>query len=475
MTVSNHQEFGQREEIRERLRRHGQEHLLAFYDRLDEHGRGKLLAELAAVDWESLAGLIGTHVATGPERVVPGRVDPAPYFPKVPPPGLSARYRDYRALGESLLAAGRVAAFTVAGGQGSRLGWDGPKGTFPATPVTGKPLFQVLAEQLLKAQEKYGPEVPWYLMTSPLNDRATREFFAAHDYFGLRAEQVTFFEQGTLPAIGLDGRVLLAARDALALSPDGNGGCFRALHASGALADMEGRGVELISYFQVDNPNAHALDPLFLGLHAGEGAEMSSKMLTKTGPEEKVGTFALLDGKLGVVEYSDIPAELAEARNEDGSLRFGAASIAIHVISTAFVRRLNEAGAPALPYHRADKRVAHLDAGGEPVESDAVKLERFVFDALPLARKSVILETDRVEEFAPIKNAAGVDSPESSKRLQSERAARWLERHGVEVPRGEGGELLAVIELSPLTAVSPDDLRGADLPPRIEPGEEVVL
>jgi UDP-N-acetylglucosamine/UDP-N-acetylgalactosamine diphosphorylase len=464
-------------ELTELLTRHGQAHLLRFYDRLDGSRRRCLLDQIEAVDWEELARLITTHVRSRPPVLVPERVEPAPYLPKAPPPELRARYDAARSLGESLLADGRVAVFTVAGGQGTRLGWDGPKGTFPATPVTGKSLFQVHAERILKAQATYGAEVPWYLMTSPLNHVASRDFFAAHGYFGLRAEQVVFLQQGTMPSVALDGRVLLADHDRLAVNPDGTGGSFRALYRSGALDDMTARGVSAISYFQVDNPNAKLLDPLFVGLHAGEGAEMSSKTLRKAGPDERVGTMALLDGRLAVIEYSDIPRELAEARHPDGSYRFDAGSIAMHVIAPEFVRRLEEGGM-SLPFHRADKRVDHLDDDGNllvPATDNAVKLEMFVFDALPLARAGVVLETDRVEEFAPIKNAHGDDSPASSKRLQSERAARWLERHGVEIPRTDEGELDAVIELSPLTAATDEDLRGAALPERVLPGEVLVL
>ncbi len=460
------------------LRAHDQAHLLTFYDELGDAQKGELLGELEAQDWDELAGLIKTHVLQEPDAALSKDVTPAPYYPQTPTPELEAEYEEARALGEELLRAGEVAAFTVAGGQGTRLGWDGPKGTFPATPIRETPLFGVFAEYIRKVGEKYGATPPWYLMTSPINDAATRAFFEENDYFGLDKNDVTFFSQGTVPSVGLDGKVLLADKGHLASSPDGHGGSLKALSRSGALADMSARGVTQISYFQVDNPNVKCLDPLFIGLHALGGAEMSSKMLPKVSPNEKVGNFALLDGRVGVIEYSDIPTELAEARDEAGKLRFNAGSIAIHVMSVAFVRKLGEGGAFALPFHRAVKKVPHFSPEtGEkvtPSAPNAVKLEMFVFDALPLADKSVILQTDRVEEFAPIKNAQGDDSPKTSRRLQSARAARWLGLCGVELPH-DGEEVDAVIELRPLTAIEPDDLKNAKLPERLEPSSKVLL
>jgi UDP-N-acetylglucosamine/UDP-N-acetylgalactosamine diphosphorylase len=460
------------------LKRYGQAHLLTFYAELSAGQRARLLGQLEALDWPHLAELIKTHVLAKPEPADVSGLKPAPYYPATPGEDLAAKYAEARRVGEALIRGGKVAALTVAGGQGTRLGWDGPKGTFPATPVCGKPLFQVFAEYLLKIREKYGM-VPWYLMTSPSNDDETRTFFAEHAYFGLEPEQVVFFVQGTMPSVGYDGKLLLADKGELALSPDGTGGSLKALYREGALDDMQRRGVELISYFQVDNPNVKCIDPLFLGLHALDEAEVSSKMVPKASPEEKVGVFALQGGRPRIVEYSELPRALAEARNPDGTLAFAAGSIAIHVFSCDFVRRVNERGGFSLPYHRADKKVAHLDpASGvhvEPKEPNAVKLEHFAFDALPLAQRTLVLETDRVEEFAPIKNASGVDSPESSKRLQIERAARWLAACGVEVPVDANGNLAVTLELSPLTAIEPGDLRGRELPGRLAPGAVLAL
>ena len=472
-------EVSRLEQVRGLLQGYGQGHLLACYPALTPPQQATLCETLASLDWEYLAELTETHVRRKPEAEVLGDVEPARYYPVAPKqPEI---YRRARAAGEDLVRAGQVAAFTVAGGQGTRLGWDDPKGTFPATPLSSKSLFQVFAEQLRATEHRYGTAVPWYIMTSVTNHAVTQDFFEAHDFFGLGRGNVTLFSQGMMPSFDFSGNLLLGEPHTLATNPDGHGGSLTALAKSGALADMARRGVTQISYFQVDNPNVRCIDPLFLGLHLQDRAEMSSKMIRKVDPKEKVGVFCTVAGRPHVIEYSDLPDALAERRDEDGALHFDAGSIAIHIIGLAFAQRLTEGKGDrlALPFHRAEKTVPHIDpATGErvtPTKPNAVKLERFIFDALPLARRTVILETDRVEEFAPIKNAGGTDSPESSKRLQTERAARWLAAHGVEVPRNAHGEVDAVIEIGPLTALSAEDLAEAELPERIEPGQQVLL
>jgi len=458
---------------------HGQTHLLTFYDQIEPAGKDQLLSQIEGINWDQIDRLIDKYVKDKPTFELPENLEPAPYYPAEPTDELNRKYADARKLGERLLAEGKVAAFVVAGGSGTRLGWGGPKGTFPASPIEGKPLFRIFAEAIIKAEHKFGSTIPWYVMTSPANDAATRSFFAEHNHFGLKPENVVFFAQGTMPAIGYDGKVLLDSPDSIALSADGHGGSLRALHNSGALDDMDQRGVERISYFQVDNPLVKLIDPLFLGLHAMDKARMSSKMVAKQYGKEKLGNFCLIDGKMTIVEYSDLPDDLAEQRLDDGGLRFRAGSPAIHVIDTAFVRQLNEGGDLQLPYHRADKKVAYieLDDGQlrQPSEPNAVKLEQFVFDALPLAEHSIVLETKREEEMAFIKNAEGESSPATSKKLQSDRACRWLQGAGVVVPTNADGDYDCTVELSHLTAIEPDDLREADLPDRIDAGATVSL
>lgn len=472
--------------VRRSLAAARQEHVLSFYDRLAPAERESLLKQVEEIDWPEVARLIESHVKNKPRFKLPEKIAPAPWYPNVPPPELREKYRQARRLGEDLVRQGKVAAFTVAGGQGTRLGWNGPKGSFPATPIRGLSLFGSMAEYIRKTQEKYGAPVPWYIMTSPINDADTRAFFAGENYFDLDPNQVMMFPQAMMPAIDSTpanlGKVLLESPGSLALSPNGHGGSLKALHTSGAIAQMKKRGIEQISYTQVDNPIVKVVDPLFLGLHALDGCEMSSKMLPKREPLEKLGNFCLVDGRMTVIEYSDLPDDLAHERLPGGQLRFLAGSIAIHAIRVDFVESLNRSGEFALPFHRADKKVPFIDLatgrGVEPAKTNAVKLETFVFDALPMTSRSIIYETDRVEEFAPIKNAdapGALDTPQTSREIQTERAARWLEKSGAKVAREAGGKVQAVIEISQLTAIEAEDLAGKSLPRQIKAGEQVLL
>jgi UDP-N-acetylglucosamine/UDP-N-acetylgalactosamine diphosphorylase len=361
-----------------------------------------------------------------------------------------------------LLKQGKVAGFVVAGGQGTRLGFDGPKGNYPISPIQKKTLFTIFGQSITAASKKFGADIPWYVMTSPLNYSATVESFEKANYFGLKKTNVIIFQQGTMPNFGFDGKILMADKAALAASPDGHGGSLKALAVSGALKDMKKRGIEYLSYWQIDNPLVYVLDPLFIGLHAIDGAEMSSKALLKAGPLEKVGNFCLVDGKVTVIEYSDLPDEQALRKNPDGSLVFELGSIGIHLISTSFIEKLNSGGDFALPFHKAIKKIPHIDDAGNPVNPEkpnGVKLETFVFDALPLASKSIILETLRSEEFAPVKNATGVDSAEVTHQMMIDRAAAWLESAGVKVPRNANGKPDCVIEIDPSFAIYKEDIK----------------
>lgn len=468
------------EAARELLRKHQQEHLLAFYEELDATQRAGLLAQIAEIDFGALGRLVRSPAVTRPGHVLPENMGPAPVLPPEPKgPAQSRTYRAARRRGQELISSGKVAAMVVAGGDGTRLGFAGPKGCLPATPVRRKPLFQILAEQILATSARYAAPVPWYVMTSQSNDAATREFFQTHDFLGLPAEEVFFFSQGQMPVASGEGRILLAEKHRLAMSPDGHGGCLTALRDSGALEDMARRGAEHISYFQVDNPLVRCVDPLFIGLHAQAGADMSAKALPKRNPHEKLGNFCSIDGKVSVIEYSDMPEELACATCNDGTLLFGAGSIAIHVFSRRFVERLTADGSTSLPYHCARKKVPHVGPTGAlltPDEPNALKFERFVFDALPLAENVVILETIRCEEFSPIKNATGEDSVATSLRDQVRRAAEWLASAGVHVPLDAEGEVAETIEISPLFALEAEQL-AEKLPPgmALEPGAELYL
>ncbi|MBL8763823.1 MAG: UTP--glucose-1-phosphate uridylyltransferase [Phycisphaerae bacterium] len=469
------------DELAARFRGAGQGHVFRFLDELSHTQREALLGQLAAIDLDQLRGWIRDYVKSKPTAGIAADVRPAPYYARGGGTGSGSwDAAAYRARGEGLVHGGKVAAFTVAGGQGSRLGFEGPKGCYPGGGVTGKPLFACLAEWILAAQRRWcgrGRVIPWYIMTSPINHAATIAFFREHGFFGMRDTDVMFFPQGVVPSLEIGtGRLLLSGKGEIAVNPDGHGGSLRALAASGAIADMRRRGVEHLSYTQIDNPLVRVIDPVFLGLHAfapDSSAEMSSKMIPKAYAGEKVGVFCEVAGRTSIVEYSDLPTRLLEELLPDGRLRFVAGSPAIHVLGVSFVERLNSGGQFRMPWHRAEKKIPCIDPDTgtwiEPVSPNGVKLEAFVFDALPLCERSIVLETDRVDEFAPIKNADGVDSPASCRELQTERAARWLERSGNRVPRRSDGKPDAVLELSPLRALDPEDLRGAGI--EVRPGE----
>lgn len=451
------------DELKATLEPHGQAHILQFWSELNSGQKEKLASQINSFDWNAIESWIDRYVVEKPEHSLPDDLEPAEYYPVHPHTEEEKMlYRQATSRAGELLRAGKVAGFTVAGGQGTRLGYDGPKGTFPIGPITGKSLFQIFAEIILRAQEKYGCIIPWYIMTSPSNDEPTREFFTQNDFFDLEPANVFFLKQGTLPAVGYDGKILLAAKDSLALSPDGHGGSLRALKKSGALSDMRRRGIEYISYWQVDNPLVQPFDRRFLGLHALNSADVSCRSLTKTGPYEKLGNFCVTDDKVLIVEYSDMPDELARAQDAAGRLRFRAGSPAIHIFSREFVESLTSSENSGLPLHRADKKVPYIDSDGgqiKPEEPNAVKLEMFIFDALPLADRVVILEAEREEQFAPVKNATGVDSAESCRKMMQERYARWLESAGISVPRDDDGDLDCRLEMSPRVFMEPEDVR----------------
>ncbi len=438
----------------------GQGQVFRFFDELPSAERDALTAEAASIDLAEVARLFETlvrHPGGGNEAIAAG-LQPADLIPLPENGGDAERWREAFDVGEAALRAGRIAAFTVAGGQGTRLGFEGPKGTFPVTPIRKAPLFQVFAENIRAASLRYGKPMPWFIMTSTINHEATVDFFERHGHFGLDPARVHFFSQGLMPAVDGEGKILLAEKGRVALSPDGHGGSLRALVRSGAIDRMEADGVDTISYFQVDNPLVRCLDPAFIGFHLLADSEMSSKAVAKTDPGEKVGVFCRdACGRDVVIEYSDLPERLATERDPDGTLRFRAGSIAIHLFDRDFVRRLGSGADPeaALPFHRAHKKVPHVDDSGRVVEPDAPnawKFEMFVFDALPFARNPIIIETPRAVDFSPVKNAEGADSPRTSRDDQLRQYARWARAAGIPVETDETGLPVMAFEVTPCFA-----------------------
>lgn len=461
------------------LRNINQERVLRFIDQLSPDQRDALISDVTALPLNELPALICEYVTSRPASPKLASLTPAAVLPAARPDS-SDEYRNAWKLGVDAVRAGRVAAFTVAGGQGTRLGFDGPKGAFQISPIRNATLFQLFAESLRGVGRRWGKVPPWYVMTSPSNHGETVQFFESKRHFGLDPKRVRFFQQGQMPAFTPDGQIALADTHRIALSPDGHGGSLRALSASGALAEMRAAGVDYISYFQVDNPLVKTIDPLFIGLHMQCGSEMSSKAVRKAADTEKVGNFCMADGKLCVIEYSDLPESIAREKNPDGSRRFDAGSIAIHVLNRDFVERVVAPGSTIrLPWHRADKRspIVVGDGADARVETcDIVKLEMFIFDAIPLARNAMVMYVDRAEEFSPVKNAEGVDSPATTRRDLLRRAARWMESAGCSVPRGGDGEPAVDVEISPAFALDDVDLRDSlDSPISLKPGSKVIL
>jgi UDP-N-acetylglucosamine/UDP-N-acetylgalactosamine diphosphorylase len=469
------------EEIKKLLQKHHQSHLLAFWDQLDTAQRQYLLAQIQQLDLPRIDNWVANFVKKPASVQITAGFTPASAYSPIPAnPQQKRKYDRAIELGKKFISAGKVATFVVAGGQGTRLRFDGPKGNFPISPIKNKTLFQFFAETIAAVWKKYNTTCPWYIMTSPLNHAETIQIFRSNDYYGLGAENVFIFQQGTLPNFGFDGKILLADKANIACSPDGHGGSLKALYKSGALEDMKKRGVEFISYWQVDNPLVNLFDPLFIGLHALDEAEMSSKALIKNDPKEKIGNFCLVDGRVTVIEYTEfneLPKKLVEKRNPDGSLAF-LGSIAIHIINRTFAEKLN-AKDFSLPLHRADKKIPHIDGDGNPVDPDqanGIKLESFVFDALPLASKSVILQTIRSEEFAPTKNATGIDSVKTTREMMVARAADWLRSAGITIPKKPDGSIDCLLEIAPSFALEKDDIKAKlNQIPKISPGDKIYL
>ncbi|MCC6833184.1 MAG: UDPGP type 1 family protein [Thermoleophilia bacterium] len=452
--------------LQARLAEAGQEHLADAVRAAPEAEAAGLLAQVEELDLGLLRRLVDELVLTEPEAHGPGHIAPPETVPLAADEPGRARDLEAAEQGEAALREGRVAAVLLAGGQGTRLGFDGPKGDYPFGPVTGKTLFAQHAARIAAMRARYGAGLPWYILTSPVNDAQTRASFRDAGFFGLDPESVRFVVQGTLPAVDRGtGRVLLEAPGRLALSPDGHGGLLSALRRTGALDEMAVSGITTFFTFQVDNPLIRVADPVFLGHHLSAGADMSNLAVRKREPLEPVGLIASIDGRTGVIEYSDLPDELAHARDDAGDLLLWAGNIATHCIEVAFAWELTEGGL-RLPYHRAVKRVPFVTPDGAAVIPDtpnAVKFETFIFDALPFAGASVTVEARREEQFSPIKNATGNDSPATCRRDWNRLWAGWLEAAGVAVPRDGSGEPVD-LEIDPRLALDAAEL-AARIPP----------
>ena len=434
------------------LQERDQLHVLKFWDELSAIEQDELTRQLESIDFSLLDEFVNMLQQS---NEMSQEIEACEVHKR-------CECNHHQEVGEAMIRKGELGVLTVAGGDGTRLGWSGPKGTYPATPLSGKSLFQLIAEQIVYAQERYGVTIPWYIMTSVSNSELTKSFLLDNNCFGLDRADIFVFEQKQVPTLDEHGNLILNTKSSFVTNPDGHGGIISGLQQSGALAEMEGRGIQYLSYVQVDNPLARVVDPIFLAMHATDddsSNEVSSKCVPKTNPEERVGVFCKKDGRVSIQEYSDLTDEQASGTTE-GELTFGAGSIAIHMFSRAFLDQI----ASTLPWHKARKKVAALEG-----ECNAIKFETFVFDVLPMAADSLVVQVKREDEFAPIKNANGDDSPATSQALQASRSRRWLIEAGIDIEDG------AEVELSPLSGASPREINVSEIPNPIKSGQQHVV
>ena len=457
----NHSEIN---ELKDKFQQVGQGHVFDYFEELEESAKTDLLTQAASIDLAELKLLVQEHLKQAEGQIKQSSLKglvPAPYVKLPEEGGSSSEWQDAFKAGAEAISAGRVAAFTVAGGQGTRLGYDGPKGTFPVTPVSKKTLFQVFAEKLLRSCKRFDVTIPWFILTSKTNNEATIDAFQKSDFWGLDPNSVHFIVQGLMPAVDFDGKILMVSKSEIAMAPDGHGGSLRALVRSGAVEKMAAAGVDCISYFQVDNPLVKCIDPEFVGFHVLNKSELSSKMVPKAYAREKVGIFCMQGDTLKVVEYSDMPDAMQDEQDEDGAIRYNAGNVAIHLFDREFIARVGGSDSNVkLPFHRANKKIPSLNAEGQIVEPDTangVKFEQFVFDALPMAKNPIIVETARADEFSPVKNVEGPDSPKTCIEDQMRMFVRWLTAAGESVETDANELPSKTIEISPLFAADEAD------------------
>ena len=448
--------------IVEKVFSHKQEHVFRWWNDLTINEQKTLLNQLRLTDFTLLQDFIEKHTK-GNKLISPEAttLEPPDIIPIPQNDSQKALSDEAGEIGENAIEAGTVAVVTVAGGLGTRLGANRPKGMLPISPIMGKSIFQLHAEKIQAMMKKYDTVIPWYIMTSLNNDEMTRNFFEENRYFGLSTDNVSFFTQGVLPVIDLQGKLLMDSKSSIVTSPNGHGGTLLALKERGILSNMNERGIKHIFYHQVDNILIKIADPVYLGYHISAGAKMSPKVVQKTDPEEKVGIVGIKDGHLDTIEYSELSDEERHALNPDGTLKFGMGNPAIYLLDVDFVEKINKSRF-ALPYHKAIKKVSCVDENGckiKPSENNAAKFEMFIFDALKHAEKSIIMEVVREDEFSPVKNAEGNSSPDTARHSMINMFGRWLQEAGVEIPKDEAENVKGTIEISPLYALDTEELK----------------
>lgn len=402
------------EAVKPKLKKYGQEHLLRFYDTLDENKKEKLLEQIENIDFELINSLYDS--TKGKAKNDNAKIEPIDFIDKYK---LNDKYKYYEEIGKKAIKAGELAVVTMAGGQGTRLGHSGPKGTFDIGLDSHKSLFELLCDSIKEEAKKYDVQIPWFIMTSKENNKDTIEFFKKNKYFGYE-KNIYFFIQGELPMIDTEGKILIGEDGLIKLAADGHGGVYESLVKSNMVNKMKELGCKWVFIGGVDNCLAKMVDPVLMGIAIDKNVTAAGKSVVKANPHEKVGAFCKKNGKPSVVEYSEITDEMAEAVDENGELLYGESHILCNLFSVDAIERM---GSNPLPYHIAFKKATYIDKDGNkvvPTSPNAFKFEAFLFDAFGEVDDMAILRVKREEEFAPVKNASGVDSPETARKLYND-------------------------------------------------------
>ncbi|KAG8954315.1 UDP-N-acetylglucosamine pyrophosphorylase [Tulasnella sp. 419] len=463
--------------LKRRFEAAGQGHVFQFWSTLSPEEQSALYAQLQALDVERVNRIWQISVEAEKEAssgLAQEEIEPLPENAFDTIVGAPDKEAEWRAIGLKAIAAGQVGVLLMAGGQGTRLGSSDPKGCYDIGLPSHKSLFQYQAERIARLQsvaerEAGAPEgsvvIPWYVMTSGPTRKPTVDFFKRHNYFGLDPKNIIFFEQGTLPCLTMDGKILLDTPSRIAVAPDGNGGLYAALRAplssetsTTVLSDLASRNISYIHAYCVDNCLVRVADPTFIGFSISKGADVAAKVVRKCYPTESVGVVALRGEKFGVIEYSEISKAQSELRDKKtGELAFRAANIANHFYTLDFLKQV-ESFEDQMAFHIARKKIPHVDlASGslvKPSSPNGMKLEMFVFDVFPFAKSMMVLEVERKEEFSPLKNAPGTgsDDPETSRKDLLAQQLRFLENAGAQVASD------AEIEISPLLSYAGEGL-----------------
>ena len=393
--------------------KYNQQHLLNKYNDLTKEKKEELLKQILSIDFDEMEKLY--EQAKSEVKFDKIKIEPADYVDKSK---LTEKEKEYYIQkGIEIMKKNKYAVVTMAGGQGTRLGHNGPKGSFDLGLDSHKCIFEILCDTLKEAKEKYNVTIPWHLMTSRENNEQTVKFFESKNYFGYPKESVKFFKQGELPMLSKDGKILLQEDYLVKEAADGHGGILKAMLKNNIIEEMKQNGIEWVFIIGVDNVLAKLADPLLLGLTSEKKVLAAVKSVEKTNPKEKVGVFCKKNGRTGVVEYTEIPEEMAEQRNPDGSLVYGDLNAVFHLYNIKALEKILEL---KLPYHTAVKKATYIDENGKlivPEEPNAYKFETFIFDSFEMFDDVVILRVKREEEFAPVKNKEGQDSPETARKL----------------------------------------------------------